>query len=441
MQTILKNSAFNVQKIREDFPILKTKINGKDLVYFDNGATAQKPKQVIDAIVKYYSEENSNIHRGVHTLSQRATEHYEKARETVRKHINAASVNEIIFTRGTTESVNLVAHCFGNLPSPAGNAEHSMLQNKTEKATSKGPRVRSWLNAGDEIILSTMEHHSNILPWQILCEEKGAVLKIIPVNENGELILAEFEKLLSAKTKIIAVTHVSNTTGIINDVKKIISLAKHKNIPVLLDGAQAIPHMQVDVQDLDCDFYCFSGHKVFAPTGVGVLYAKQKWIEKFSTYQVGGGTIKAVSFEKTEYVEGPLRFEAGTPNIEGAIGLAAALDYIDAIGLETIAAYEHELMQYATQKLKKIDGLKIFGDVERKAAVISFNVKNIHPFDIGTLLDKQGVAVRTGHHCTQPLMTHFCIPGTIRASFAFYNTKEEIDVFVTALEKAVKMLS
>jgi len=411
MQTILKNSAFNVQKIREDFPILKTKINGKDLVYFDNGATAQKPKQVIDAIVKYYSEENSNIHRGVHTLSQRATEHYENARETVRKHLNAASVNEIIFTRGATESINLVAHAFNK-----------------------------FIGKGDEIILSTMEHHSNILPWQVLCEEKGAVLKIIPVDANGELILAEFEKLLTAKTKIIAVTHVSNTTGVINDVKKIISLAKQKNIPVLLDGAQAVPHMSIDVQDLDCDFYCFSGHKVFAPTGVGVLYAKQKWMDKFSTYQVGGGIVKAVSFEKTEYVDGPMRFEAGTPNIEGAIGLAAALDYIDTIGLDTIAAYEHELMQYATQKLKKIEGLKIFGDVEQKAAVISFNVKNIHPFDIGTILDKQGVAVRTGHHCTQPLMTHFCIPGTIRASFAFYNTKEEIDVFIIALEKAIKML-
>ena len=435
MQTILKNSAFNVQKIREDFPILKIKINGKDLIYFDNGATAQKPKQVIDAIVKYYSEENSNIHRGVHTLSQRATEHYEKARETVRKHINAASANEIIFTRGATESINLVAHCFGTLPSPAG----------------EGSGVRSGLNTGDEIILSTMEHHSNILPWQILCKEKGAVLKIIPVNENGELIFSEFEKLLSDKTKLIAVTHVSNTTGIINPVREIIQIAKKysspmwgeagRGVPVLLDGAQAIPHMPVDVQDLDCDFYCFSGHKVFGPTGIGVLYAKQKWMDKFSTYQVGGGIIKAVSFEKTEYVEGPLRFEAGTPNIEGAIGLAAALNYIDAIGLDIISAYEHELTLYATEKLKKIEGLKIFGDVEHKAAVISFNVKNMHPFDIGTLLDKQGVAVRTGHHCTQPLMTHFDIPGTIRASFAFYNTKEEIDIFVTALEKAVKMLS
>ncbi len=412
MQTIPKNSSLDVKKIREDFPILKSKINGKDLVYFDNGATSQKPKQVIDAIVKYYSEENSNIHRGVHTLSQRATEHYEKARETVRKHINASSTNEIIFTRGTTESVNLVAHSFSK-----------------------------FIGKGDEIILSEMEHHSNILPWQVLCDEKSATLKIIPVNENGELIYSEFEKLLSVKTKLISVTHVSNTTGIINPVKEIIAKAKQKNIPVFLDGAQAIPHMNVDVQNLDCNFYCFSGHKVFGPTGIGVLYVKQNWLEKFSNYQVGGGTIKTVSFEKTEYVEGPLRFEAGTPNIEGAIGLAAALNYIDAIGLKAIADYEHELMLYATEKLKKIEGLKIYGDVEHKAAVISFNVKDIHPFDIGTILDKQGVAVRTGHHCTQPLMKHFGIPGTIRASFAFYNTKEEIDIFIAALEKAMKMLA
>lgn len=402
----------DILKIREDFPILKTKINGKDLVYFDNGATAQKPKQVIDSIAKYYSEENSNIHRGVHTLSQRATEHYERARATVQDHLHAASSQEIIFTRGTTESVNLVAHCFHRL-----------------------------IKEGDEILVSEMEHHSNILPWQVLCEENAASLKVIPVNENGELIVSEIEKLLSAKTKLISVTHVSNTTGIVNPIKEIIAKAKQKNIPVFVDGAQAIPHMQVNVQDLGCDFYCFSGHKVFGPTGIGVLYIKQNWLEKFSTYQVGGGTIKTVSFAKTEYVEGPLRFEAGTPNIEGAIGLAAALDYINAIGLKVIADYEHELVVYATEKLKKIEGLKIYGDVKNKAAVISFNVKNIHPFDIGTILDKQGVAVRTGHHCTQPLMAHFNIPGTIRASFAFYNTKQEIDVFVTALEKAVKMLS
>lgn len=412
MSPVLSHSKLDVEKIRRDFPILTQTVNGKPLVYFDNGATAQKPKAVIDSIVKYYSEENSNIHRGVHTLSQRATEHYEKARNTVQKHINASSAQEIIFTRGTTESVNLVAHSF-----------------------------EKWINAGDEIITSQTEHHSNILPWQLIAEEKGAVLQVIPVTENGELIFSEFEKLLSAKTKIVAITHVSNTTGVIVDAKKFISAAHAKNIPVLLDGAQAIPHMAVDVQDLDCDFYCFSGHKVFAPTGIGVLYAKQNWMEKFSPYQAGGGTIKTVSFAKTEYADGPLKFEAGTPNIEGAIGLAAAFDYIDDIGLDNISAYEHELLTYATEKLKKIVGVKIFGDVENKAAVISFNVNTIHPFDIGTILDKQGVAVRTGHHCTQPLMEFFCIPGTIRVSFAFYNTKAEIDVFITALEKAVKMLS
>jgi cysteine desulfurase/selenocysteine lyase len=423
MQNILQHTAFNIEKVREDFPILKMQVNNKPLVYFDNGATSQKPKQVIDAIAKYYSEENSNIHRGVHTLSQRATTHYELARETVRKHINAASINEIVFTRGATESINLVAHCFGKL----------------------------FITKGDEIIVSEMEHHSNILPWQILCEEKGAVLKVIPVTENGELNLEAYKNLLSDKTKLVAVTHVSNTLGVINDVKEIIALAKNfysplrgeagRGVPVLLDGAQAIPHMAIDVKDLDCDFYCFSGHKIYAPTGIGVLYAKEKWINNFEPYQVGGGTIKTVSFEKTVYVDGPLKFEAGTPNIEGAIGLAAALNYINEIGLETISAYEDELMQYATQKLRALPSVKIYGDVQHKAAVISFNVKNNHPFDVGTILDKQGVAVRTGHHCTQPLMQCFNIPGTIRASFSFYNTKAEIDVFILALEKAIKMLS
>ncbi|MHB8258750.1 MAG: aminotransferase class V-fold PLP-dependent enzyme [Bacteroidia bacterium] len=413
MQNALLKTTFNTQVIREDFPILKTQVNGKPLVYFDNGATTQKPQCIIDTITKYYREENSNIHRGIHTLSQQATLLYEIARQIVRKHINAASANEIVFTRGTTESINLVAHCFGKLV----------------------------INKGDEIILSAMEHHSNILPWQILCKEKAAVLKVIPLNENGELILSEYEKLLSSKTKLIAVTHVSNTLGIINDVKEIITIAKQKNVPVLIDGAQAIPHMAVDVQDLDCDFYCFSGHKVYAPTGIGVLYAKEKWIESFEPYQVGGGTIKTVSFEKTEYADGPLKFEAGTPNIEGAIGLATALDYINEIGLSTISAHENELMKYATQKLHQLSGVKIYGDVTNKAAVISFNVKNIHPSDIGTLLDKQGIAVRTGHHCTQPLMQFFTIQGTVRVSFSFYNTKEEIDVFISALEKAIKMLS
>ena len=412
MGQVLSHSKFDVEKTRKDFPILNQRINNRPLIYFDNGATSQKPKAVIDAIVKYYSEENSNIHRGVHTLSQKATAHYEKARATVQKHIGAALAEEIIFTRGTTESINLVAHSFSKS-----------------------------IQAGDEIIVSATEHHSNILPWQLLCEEKKAVLKVIPVNEEGEIIVSPFEKLLSDKTKLVAVTHVSNTTGVVQDVKRIIEIAHKRNIPVLLDGAQAVPHMAVNMQELDCEFYCFSGHKAFAPTGIGVLYAKKEWVDKLASYQVGGGTIKTVSFEKTEYAEGPLRFEAGTPNIEGALGLATAFDYLNSIGLDKIAAYEHELLTYATQKLKQIEGLKIYGDVENKAAVISFNVKNIHPFDVGTLLDKQGIAVRTGHHCTQPLMAHFCIPGTIRASFAFYNTKEELDIFIIALEKAVKMLS
>lgn len=411
MSPVLSNTLLNVEKIREDFPILAQKIYSKPLVYFDNGATAQKPMAVINAIIHYYSQENSNIHRGVHTLSQKATDHYEKARVTVQKHLNARDAQEIIFTRGTTESVNLVAASFA----------HDLKE-------------------GDEIVISETEHHSNILPWQQIAEEKKALLKVLPVNDNGEIQAADIDQLLSARTRLVALTHVSNTTGLITRVKEIVEAAHKKNIPVLLDGAQAIPHLKVDVQELDCDFYCFSGHKVFAPTGIGVLYVKEAWMKKLHAYQTGGGTIKTVSFTKTEYAEGPLRFEAGTPNIEGAIGLAAALDYINAIGLDTISAYEHVLTEYATGKLKKIDGLKIYGEAPVKAAVISFNVKNIHPFDIGTLLDKQGIAVRTGHHCTQPLMQHFGVPGTIRASFAFYNTKEEIDTFVVALEKAIKML-
>lgn len=412
MNPVLSHSRFDVEKVRNDFPILSRKIHGKPLIYFDNGATAQKPRAVIDAIVKYYSEDNSNIHRGVHTLSQKATELYEQSRITVQKHIHAASPQEIIFTRGTTESINLVAHSF-----------------------------RSFIGERDEILISETEHHSNILPWQILCDEKKASLKVVAVNENGEIDLAAFEKLLTERTRLVAVTHVSNTTGVISDVKKIIHLAHQKRVPVLIDGAQAIPHLKVDVQELDCDFYCFSGHKVYAPTGIGVLYAKESWMSKFVPYQSGGGTIKTVSFSRTEYAEGPLRFEAGTPNIEGAIALGSALDYINHIGLDNITAYESELVAYATAKLKQVKGLRIYGDVAHKAAVISFNVKDIHPFDIGTLLDKQGIAVRTGHHCTQPLMEHFCVPGTVRASFAFYNTKEEIDTFIAALQKAVSMLS
>jgi len=410
---IEKTSLFDVQKIREDFPILSRTMNGKPLIYFDNGATTQKPKQVIDAIVKYYSMQNANIHRGVHRMSQDATSEYENARITVQKHIGAKYEHEIIFTGGTTDSINLLASAFG----------------------------KKYLNAGDEIVVSEMEHHSNILPWQQLCEEKNAKLKVIPMIDSGELRMDEYKKLLTAKTKLVAITHVSNTLGTVNPVKEMIAIAHSKNIPVFVDGAQAIPHMKVDVQDLDADFYCFGGHKVYAPTGVGILYGKEEWLKKLPNYQVGGGTIKTVSFDKTEYAESPLRFEAGTPNIEGGIALAVALDYINAIGLEKIAAYEHELLRYATEKLSAIENLQIIGTAKEKASVISFVVDGIHPLDIGMLLDAQGIAVRTGHHCTQPLVAHYQIPGTVRASFSFYNTKEEIDIFVNAIVKSIKRIN
>lgn len=417
-KNIEKTALFDVQKIRKDFLILLRTMNGKPLIYFDNGATTQKPKQVIDAIVKYYTGQNANIHRGVHSMSQDITAEYENARVTVQKHIGAKHEHEIIFTRGTTESINFVATAFG----------------------------KKFVNAGDEIIVTEMEHHSNILPWQTLCEEKNAILKVIPITDNGELRMDEFKKLLSEKTKLVAITHVSNTLGTVNPVKDIISIVRKKylsagrQVPVLVDGAQSIPHIKVDVQDLDVDFYCFSGHKVYAPTGVGILYGKEEWLKKLPNYQVGGGTIKTVSFDKTEYEESPLRFEAGTPNIEGGIGLAVALDYINALGLENIAAYEHELLGYATEKLSAIENLRIIGTAKEKASVISFVVDGIHPLDIGMLLDAQGIAVRTGHHCTQPLMAHYQIPGTVRASFSFYNTKEEIDIFVNAIVKSIQRI-
>ncbi|MFT4664981.1 MAG: cysteine desulfurase/selenocysteine lyase [Polaribacter sp.] len=412
METITKHSILNLQKLRQDFPILSRKVNGKRLVYLDNGATAQKPKQVIDAISNYYQAQNANIHRGVHQLSQEITVAYEKARATVQQHLNAALSQEIIFTSGTTDSINLLASSFG----------------------------KKYVKAGDEIIISEMEHHSNIVPWQALCEEKGAVLKVIPINEKGELLIDEYKKLLSSKTRIVAVTHVSNTLGTINPVKEIIALAHEKNIPVLIDGAQAVPHMKVDVQDLDADFYCFSGHKLFGPTGVGILYGKEKWLNEMPPYKVGGGIIKTVTFKKTEYADLPLKFEAGTPHIEGGIGLAAAIDYVNEIGLENIGAYERELLEYAATKFSAVEGLRIIGTAKEKASVISFVIEEVHPLDIGTILDKQGIAVRTGHHCTQPLMEHFGIPGTIRASLAFYNTKEEIDILVNGIQKAIKML-
>jgi cysteine desulfurase/selenocysteine lyase len=408
-----KVNFFDTHKIRKDFPILSRTVNDKPLIYFDNGATTQKPKHVIDAIVECYTTQNANIHRGVHRMSQDVTDAYENARITVQKHIGAKHENEIIFTRGTTESINFIATAFG----------------------------KKYVNAGDEIIVSEMEHHSNILPWQQLCEEKNAVLKVIPMTDSGELRMNEYKKLLSKKTKLIAIAHVSNTLGTVNPVKEMIAIAHSKNIPVLVDGAQSIPHIKVDVQDLDADFYCFSGHKVYAPAGVGILYGKEEWLKKLPNYQVGGGTIKTVSFNTSEYAESPLRFEAGTPNIEGGIGLAAALDYINTLGIENIAVYEQELLEYATEKLSAIHNLRIIGTAKEKASVISFVVEDIHPLDIGILLDAQGIAVRTGHHCTQPIMAHYQIPGTIRASFSFYNTKEEIDVFASAIVKSIKRIN
>lgn len=402
----------NVEEIRKDFPILHRQVNGKPLVYFDNGATSQKPQQVIDVINRYYQHENSNIHRGIHTLSQEATDAYEKARTTVQQFINAKHNHEVIFTSGTTGSVNLVASSFG----------------------------KKHIQAGDEIIISTMEHHSNIVPWQMLCEEKKAILKVIPINDKGELLIDEFKKLLSPKTKLVAITHVSNTLGTINPVKEIIKLTKTAGAFVLIDGAQAVPHTKVNVQELDCDFYAFSGHKMFGPTGVGILYGKEAILNELPPYQGGGDMIKTVTFEKTTYNELPHKFEAGTPNIVGGLGLAAAIDYMNKIGIANIEAYEHELLNYATEKIKQIEGVRIIGEAANKASVLSFLVDGTHPSDIGMIIDKLGIAIRTGHHCTEPLMNRFDIPGTARASFAFYNTKEEIDTFILALERALKML-
>ncbi len=405
-------SSLDIKKIREDFPILSSEVNGKPLIYFDSASTAQKPKVVIDSVSNFYKYQNANVHRGVHTLSQEITVAYEKARVTIQHHLNAAHPHEIIFTKGATESINLVAHSFG----------------------------KKYIQEGDEIIISEMEHHSNILPWQQVCEEKGAILKVIPMNEAGELMLDEFEKLLSPKTKIVAVNHISNTLGTINPIKAIIELAHRNHTPILIDGAQAVSHTLVDVQSLDADFYCFSGHKLFGPTGVGVLYGKEKYLNEMPPYQVGGGTIKTVTFKKTEYADLPLKFEAGTPHIAGGIGLAEAIKYVNLLGLENIAAYENSLLEYATIELNKIEGLRIIGNAKNKTSVISFVVEGLHPFDIGTILDQLGIAVRTGHHCTQPIMQHYGIQGTVRVSFAFYNTKDEIDTFIKGLERAIKML-
>jgi len=402
----------DIEKIRADFPILNEKVNGKSLVYFDNAATSQKPQVVIDSIVDYYTKINANIHRGVHTLSQVATDAYEQARSTVQKHFNAKKSFEVILTAGTTHSINIVASGF------------------TE-----------FLNAGDEIIVSALEHHSNIVPWQMLCERTGAILKVIPFNQAGELQMDFYDSLLSDKTKLVFTNHISNALGTINPVQEIIDKAHAVGAAVLIDGAQACPHIKPDVQAMDVDFYVASAHKLCGPTGVGVLYGKEEWLNKLPPYQGGGEMIETVTFEKTTYAGLPHKFEAGTPNIAGGIAFGVALDYMNGVGFDNIAAYEDELLQYGTEKLLEIEGIKIFGTSEKKAAVISFNLEGVHPFDVGSILDKLGVAVRTGHHCAQPIMNYFEIPGTVRASFAFYNTKEEIDVFIEAVRKAKMMLS
>jgi cysteine desulfurase/selenocysteine lyase len=401
----------DIQKIRADFPILSQKVNGKPLVYFDNGATSQKPQVVIDAEVKYYQEINANIHRGVHSLSQLATDAYEISRVKIQHHINAKFSHEVLFTSGTTHGINLVSNGFASILKP-----------------------------GDEVIVSSLEHHSNIVPWQMLCEKTGAVLKVIPINENGELIIEAFDALLSEKTKVVTVNHISNALGIINPIKYIIDKAHEFGAAVLIDGAQAVPHLKPDVQDLDCDFYAFSGHKMCGPTGTGILYGKEEWLNKLPPYQGGGEMIKEVTFEKTTYADLPHKFEAGTPNIAGGIVLGTAIDYLNNIGFHNIHKYEEQLLEHATKRLLEIEGLKIYG-TGNKASVVSFNIDGIHPYDIGSIIDKLGIAVRTGHHCAQPIMSFFCIPGTIRASFSFYNTKEEIDVMVEAVKKAQIMLS
>ncbi|MGZ0015914.1 aminotransferase class V-fold PLP-dependent enzyme [Yeosuana sp. AK3] len=403
---------FNVEDIRKDFPILSRQVNGKPLVYFDNAATSQTPQQVINVIVDYYSNYNANIHRGVHTLSQEATDKYEQARHTIQKHFNAKFAHEIIFTSGTTHSINLVANGFSSI-----------------------------LKKGDEIIVSALEHHSNIVPWQMLCERTGAVLKVIPMNKDGELIMSEYDTLLSNKTKLVFVNHVSNALGTINPIEYIIEKAHQVAAAVLIDGAQSCPHIKPDVQALDVDFYVASGHKMCGPTGVGMLYGKESWLKKLPPYQGGGEMIAEVTFEKTTYADLPHKFEAGTPNICGGIAFGAAINYMNAIGFDNIASYEHELLEYATNKLLEIDGLKIYGTSQHKTSVISFNLENIHPYDVGSILDKMGIAVRTGHHCAQPIMDYFKIPGTVRASFSFYNTKAEIDSLVAAVKKAKMMLA
>lgn len=406
-------SNLNINAIRADFPILHQQINGHPLVYLDNAATSQKPRQVIDAVSHYYQHDNANIHRGVHKLSQRSTDLYESARGKVRQFLNAHSDKEIIFTRGATEAINLVAQSF----------------------------VRPGLQAGDEILISHLEHHANIVPWQILCEQTGAKLKVIPMTQTGELDLTHFEEMLTERTRILAIGQVSNALGTINPVKSMTEKARAKNIPVLIDGAQAVPHMTVDVQDLDCDFYVFSGHKMFAPTGIGALYGREALLNAMPPYQGGGDMILSVSFDKTIYNELPAKFEAGTPHIAGVIGLGAAIDYMWQVGIDNIAAQEHHLLQIATRKIEDLPGVKIIGTAAEKAAVISFMIEGVHPHDVGTIFDQQGVAIRTGHHCAQPVMEFYDIPATARASFAFYNSEEEVDALIHAIQKTQELFA
>jgi len=406
-------SGWNVERIRADFPVLHQKVNGKPLVYLDNGASSQVPQVVIDRGSVYLEHEHSNIHRGVHYLSQRATTAYEGAREKVKRFINARESRECIFVRGATEGINLVMHGYG----------------------------RKFIGAGDEIIISAMEHHANIVPWQMLCEEKGARLRVIPMNDAGELLLDEYDGLLNERTKFVGVTHVSNALGTINPIKEMIAQAHKYGVPVLIDGAQSAPHMPVDVQDLDCDFYVFSGHKMYAPTGSGIIYGKAEWLEKMNPFQGGGDMIRTVTFEKTTYAELPNKLEAGTPAIASQIGLGAAIDYLDSIGREQAAEYEAELLRYATDRVSAIEGVRIIGTAKNKASVLSFVIDGIHPHDIGTILDQEGIAVRAGHHCAQPVMQRFNVPATARASFAFYNTKEEIDVLAETIEKVIEIFS
>lgn len=402
-----------LKNIKKDFPILEQKINGKNLVYLDSAATTQKPKEVINSLNNYYNETNSNIHRGVHTLSQKATEKYEKSREKIANFIDASSSKEIIFVRGATEAVNLVANSY----------------------------ARPLLRENDEILISQMEHHANIVPWQMICEEKKAKLKIIPIDKSGELIMSEVKELINEKTKFISLNHVSNSLGTINPIKKIIDIAHQKNIKIMIDGAQAVQHLEISMKDIDADFYCFSGHKMYAPTGIGILYGKKELLEEMPPYQGGGDMIKSVTFEKTTYNDIPNRFEAGTPNISGAIALGKAIEYINQIGIRNINKHEEELLNYATSKLKKINEVKIIGDAKEKAAVLSFIIEGIHPHDIGTIMDSHGIAIRAGHHCTQPIMDFYNVPATARASFAIYNTKEDVDELVKAIKKCIKVFA